>query len=79
LPLKKHQAPKEIDYLSIDTEDSEYDILTNFHFSEYKIKVITVEHNFTAMREKIYDLLTRNGYERKYENLSRWDDWYIKK
>lgn len=76
--LIKHDAPNEIDYLSIDTEGSEYDILAGFDFSAYKIKVITVEHNYTPMREKMYNLLTQNGYQRKYENLSRWDDWYVK-
>lgn len=76
--LKKYNAPNEIDYLSIDTEGSEYDILANFNFSDYKINVITVEHNYTKMREKIYTLLTQNGYVRKYENLSLFDDWYVK-
>jgi FkbM family methyltransferase len=76
--LKKHNAPNEIDYLSIDTEGSEYEILANFNFSTYNIKVITVEHNYTIMRERIYTLLTQNGYVRKYETLSLFDDWYVK-
>jgi FkbM family methyltransferase len=76
--LKKHNAPKEIDYLSIDTEGSEFDILNNFDFDEYDIKVITCEHNWTPNRSKIFDLLLSKGFERKYENYSKWDDWYVK-
>ena len=76
--LEKYNAPKYIDYLSIDTEGSEYEILKNFDFEKYVFKIITCEHNHTDMREKIYTLLTNNGYVRKYENLSQWDDWYVK-
>lgn len=75
--LKKYNAPKEIDYLSIDTEGSEFDILNAFDFDAYKIKVITCEHNYTPMREKIFDLLSSKGYTRKYTEISYFDDWYV--
>ena len=76
--LIKYNAPKVIDYLSIDTEGSEYEILSNFDFESYQFRVITCEHNYHGMREKIYDLLISKGYKRKYMGLSKWDDWYIK-
>lgn len=76
--LEKYDAPYEIDYLSVDTEGSELTILSNFDFSKYKISVITVEHNFTKEREKIFTLLTSKGYTRVFEKFSNWDDWYIK-
>lgn len=75
--LEKHDAPKEIDYLSIDTEGSEYEILSAFDFDAYKIKVITCEHNYTSMREKILELLSSKGYTRKYTEFSYFDDWYV--
>lgn len=75
--LLKSNAPYFIDYLSIDTEGSEYTILKNFDFQKYSIKVITCEHNFTENREKVYALLTSNGYTRKFPSLSGFDDWYV--
>jgi FkbM family methyltransferase len=75
--LKKYDAPKEIDYLSIDTEGSEFEILNAFDFDAYKIKIITCEHNYTPMREQICDLLTSKGYIRKYTKYSYFDDWYV--
>lgn len=75
--LKENNAPSSIDYLSIDTEGSEYDILKNFPFDDYRFKVITVEHNFTDQRSYIYNLLIKNGYRRVLEEVSKWDDWYI--
>jgi FkbM family methyltransferase len=76
--LRKYQAPRNIDYLSIDTEGSEYEILKAFNFKEYSFNVITVEHNYTPQRELIFALLTNNGYKRKYEKISMHDDWYVK-
>ena len=73
----KYNAPKVIDYLSFDIEGSEYEILSHFDFESYKFRVITCEHNYTKMREKIYDLLISKGYRRKYVGLSELDDWYI--
>ena len=76
--LDFHNAPKVIDYLSIDTEGSELLILENFDFSKYEIKIITCEHNFSPERDKIRNLLEGKGYVRKYEYISECDDWYIK-
>jgi FkbM family methyltransferase len=76
--LSKYNAPKHIDYLSIDTEGSEYEILSNFDFSKYSFSIITCEHNYTPMREKLYSLLTQHGYRRVFEDLSLFDDWYVR-
>lgn len=77
--LKKYNAPKMIDYLSIDTEGSEYIILNSFNFEDYKFRVITVEHNYTELREKIFKLLSSKGYKRVHTEHSLFDDWYVLK
>lgn len=77
--LLQHHAPKEIDYLSIDTEGSELDILRAFDFSPYEIKFISCEHNFTEDRQKIFQILSNAGYARVLTGASEFDDWYIKK
>lgn len=75
--LAKYDAPRTIDYLSIDTEGSEYDILSKVDFAKYQFKVITCEHNHEPRREQIFSLLTGNGYTRKFEEISDCDDWYV--
>lgn len=76
--LKKHNAPKVIDYLSVDTEGSEYEILKNLDFEKYIFRVITVEHIYGKNRQLINDLMVKNGYSRKFEELSLYEDWYTK-
>ena len=74
----KYKLPKEIDYLSIDTEGTELDILKSIDLNNFDIKLITIEHNFTEKREAIYSYLKNQGYERVLENFSLMDDWYVK-
>jgi FkbM family methyltransferase len=76
--LDKYKAPRDIDYLSIDTEGSEFEILNSFNFDNYNIKIITCEHNFSKNRDRIHSLLVSKGYERKFEPISLFDDWYVK-
>ncbi len=75
--LKQNLAPRYIDYLSLDVEGYELSILETFNFSEYTISFISVEHNYTSNREKIYELLLGNNYIRVRSDISRYDDFYV--
>jgi FkbM family methyltransferase len=75
--LRAHQAPDSIDYLSIDTEGSEFEILSRFDFERYRVAVITCEHNFTPMRHDLHRLLESKGYVRTLQSISSVDDWYV--
>lgn len=71
--LKEIGAPHHIDYISIDTEGSEFEILQTFPFDQWNIRLLTIEHNFTLRRADIRSLLERNGYRCTEQ---QWDDWY---
>lgn len=74
--LDSVNAPRFIEYFSLDTEGSEYEILKTFDFSKYKFGVIHVEHNFEEpKRSQIRALLTSNGY--KFLSKNNWDDIYV--
>lgn len=73
--LKQNQLYS-IDYMSIDTEGSELEILKAFDFNTYQIRFITIEHGTVRHYQKqIYDFLTSKGYSLHRNN--KWDDEYI--
>lgn len=75
--LRTHDAPKYIDFLSIDTEGSEFEILNSFDFEQYSFGLICVEHNFTENRVNLRKLLTLKGYSQIFPEFSAFDDWYV--
>ena len=75
--ISNHNISK-IDYLSIDTEGSEFEILKDLNFKRCKPSVITVEHNYDVTKRKnLYKLLKKNNYSRVFKSISRFDDWYV--
>ncbi len=75
--LSKYNAPYFIDYLSIDTEGSEFEILREFDFSKHEFGFISCEHNYTETRDNVSTLLENHGYRRVMVELSKFDDWYV--
>lgn len=57
--LEKHHAPNLIDYLSLDVEGFEYDILRTFPFDCYKFLCLGIERPPRELAE----LLAWNGYK----------------
>jgi hypothetical protein len=76
--LAQHDAPHDIDYISIDTEGSEFDILSAFDFERWNVTLFSVEHNATAQEQGLDRLMQRHGYERRYPGISKFDAWYRK-
>ena len=76
--LDDWNAPRVIDYMSIDTEGSEYEILKAFDFEAHACRTLSVEHNFSDQRAPIHQLLIAAGYERIGRSVDRFDDLYVK-
>ena len=66
---------KIVDYLSIDVEGAELEVLRGIDFEKVHVNVIDVEHNHTF--SEIYDLLTTSGFE--YEGLLFFDEIFVNK
>ncbi len=76
--LKQNNAPLRIDFLSIDTEGSEFAIIENFDFCEWDIRFVAIEHNFTSSKEKIIEKMLNSGYVQVFPQISAWDVWFLK-
>ena len=83
--FEKYAVPKLIDYISLDVEGEEFNILKIFPFNEYKVKFWTIEHNKCVdggyMKNKIYNLMKEHNYFRVVDNLIynnqiEFEDWY---
>ena len=79
--LNENNAPENIDYLSIDTNGSEYKVLEGIDFTKYKFGVITIKNSLVEEKQnRIKEILTSNGYSvqqtiRMVDNIS--DDLYV--
>jgi FkbM family methyltransferase len=75
--LNFHSAPSNIDYLSIDTEGSELDVLRAFDFSKYSFGFVSVEHNHAPWSSELHELMASNGYSQVLAQESLFESWFI--
>ena len=74
--LDANNAPEFIEYLSIDIEGVELEVLKTFPFDRYKFGCISLEHNYEEPRRtQIKDLLKSKGYT--YIKQVKADDWFM--
>lgn len=75
---KDHLTGNHIDYLSIDTEGSEYDIIASISFDRFNISIISVEHNYDLKKlSLIRSVLLKNHYVEMFG--FSWDSIFVKK
>ena len=63
--LQKYKIEK-IDYLNIDVEGSEMEVIEGIDFDKFNPRLITIENNDLLLEDyfksKVYELLMKNGY-----------------
>lgn len=83
------EGPPVIDYLSIDVDGGELDVLASMDFERFHVRLITIEHNAYAegpsRQQQIFDYLTAKGFRRAVKDVKCLDpawfgliyeDWY---
>lgn len=79
--LEDYSVPGQIDYISLDVEGAEYEVLIRFPFEKYHVSLWTIEHNAHEdegeMRDKIRILMQSNGY--RIARSLDFEDWYANK
>ncbi len=75
--LQRFNSPLKIDYLSLDVEGCEFEILSSIDLEKYSISLITIEHNHDETRQNRYrDYLSKYGYDCVQ---NRNEDWFYNK
>src|SRR4030042_3270002 len=84
--MGQYIIPDIIDYVSIDTDGNEYEILKKFPFNKHKVILWTIEHNYYLRKEPkeaIKKIMNKHGYIIAIENVEDdgfiFEDWYIHK
>lgn len=78
-------CPDVIDYVSLDVEGAEYDVLLKFPFDKHEVVLWTIEHNSYidggVLKEKVKGIMKGRGYSIHTEDLEcgglKFEDWYI--
>lgn len=84
--LSSLNLPPVIDYLSIDVEGHELQVLAGMDFDRWHVRLITIEHNLYCdgpdRKNAIYAELTSRGFVRVREDVvapgyGPYEDWYV--
>ena len=74
--LDKANAPNIIEFLSLDTEGTELDILKGIDWNKYRFLYMCIEHNYEEPRRtEVRKFLESKGYQFIRDNA--WDDDFI--
>ena len=65
-----------IDFMTLDVEGGEMEVLKGIDFDKYGFSVMTIEHNYTESKEQIIDFLHTKGYRVLLQNA--WDIMFVK-
>lgn len=78
--LSEHNAPEQIDYVSIDTEGSEFEIIKDMNLNKRRVSVFTIESNNDQRKlSRISEKLESFGYRLVLPGISGIDSWFVHK
>jgi hypothetical protein len=67
-----------VDYLSLDIEGGELEVLEAWPFTSSRPRYLTVEHNYRMKdRNRIQELLKGNGYRQVLGSFTDFEDWFV--
>ena len=70
--LEKFNAPNDIDFINLDIEGAELEVLKDLNFEKYNVKLFCIENGinyFNLLKEKGFKLCDTTGYKLMHGNL----------
>lgn len=78
--FEKAGIPNKVDFMSIDTEGSEIDVISGLDLEKYRFAALAIEHNYDQPKlDAIRNLLLPQGYRQVFAQVSGFDAWFIHK
>ena len=77
--IDKYFPTKSLDFLSIDVEGEDLEILASIDFSKYEINSICVEHNNRIGSYEFLKYMEESGYALVWNEYSGNDFWFIRR
>jgi len=78
--FKEHAVPTTIDFMSIDTEGAEFEVLTGLDLTKYDVRFLVVEHNGNMQKmQQIAGHLDNYGYTEVCSEISCIDGWFLRR
>ncbi len=76
--LEKYKIKQGFEFLSIDVEGNEIEVLEGFNLNYWKPKIVIIEHNFNPFNmKKITKYFEECGYKKELEIFSFNDFWFV--
>jgi len=77
--LHRNDAPNVIDFMSIDTEGSELEIVSQFNFHKWRLNFVCIEHNYSSNAKLLLEVFENNGYRQVFSEYSHFDFFLVPK
>ena len=74
--FEKHLTTNVLDFLSIDIEGKDFEVLKSIDFSKFQINAICIEHNNRKDSDQIIKYMNDKGYLNVYREYSKHDYWF---
>lgn len=74
--IEKYLKSSALDFLSIDIEEKDFEVLTSIDFDKIQINAICVEHNNREDSESIISFMNDKGFDLMFSEYSTNDYWF---
>lgn len=66
-----------IEYLSLNLNNKNYELIKELDFDKFKPKIITVNQSSNNSKDELHEIILRSGYLRFFKEHTQYESWYV--